>query len=172
MDEVHLLANIILPFLDPASLVSLLRSGVCLDVNANRPRFWLDYTQCWSCAQSEVWMELGRVLEGFRVADAVMDIMYLATMGGHCSVDEPDDPHSGFAKLSLVEYRGVQSGGCTKGTRTCYLTFEGFGKLDSAFKRRPHLASGLQLKTGIFSCGHNGTISSLLYMTKILGNFK
>ena len=171
-DDLHLLANIIIPFLDPATLVSLLGSGVCLDVHANRPRFWLDYSQCWSCNQSEVWMELGSRLEGFRVADTVMDIVYLATVGVHCTVDAPDDPHSGFAKISLLEYRVVQSGGCSKGYRTCYLTYEGFGKLDFALKRRPHLASGLLLKTGIFSQGHNGTISSILYMSRILGNFK
>ena len=171
-DDVHLLGKILLPFLAPASVVSLLKSGVCLDVHANGPKFWLDYSQCWSSTQPEVWMELGRVLEGFSVAEPVLDIVYLAMVDGHCSVDEPDDPHSGYAKITLVEYRGVQSGGCTKGNKTCYLTFEAFGKIDFAFKERPHLASGLLLKTGIFSEGHNGTLSSLFYMSKILGNFK
>ena len=82
MEHVHLLANILLPFLPPDSLVSLLKTGVCKDVNANRPRFWLDYTKGWDTTKSSVWMELVAELESFDVADAVIDIMYIAMVEG------------------------------------------------------------------------------------------
>lgn len=172
MEHVHLLANILLPFLPPDSLVSLLKTGVCKDVNANRPRFWLDYTKGWDTTKSSVWMELVAELEGFDVADAVIDIMYIAMVEGYCSADEIDDPYSGYAKITLLQYLGVQSGGCSTTNRTCYLSFQDFGQVDLAFKRRPHLASGLLIRTGIFYEGFNGTLSFLLYMVKILGKFK
>ena len=116
MEHVHLLANILLPFLPPDSLVSLLKTGVCKDVNANRPRFWLDYTKGWDTTKSSVWMELVAELEGFDVADAVIDIMYIAMVEGYCSADEIDDPYSGYAKITLLQYLGVQSGGSRKRT--------------------------------------------------------